>query len=96
MIVSVDETREPISSDKVRRLEEGGVVVHRYTSKDIVDANTWMLKQHWTAKLFNLHQLALYMHVSPIVHAARHAKRVLQAPPNFVWVIEDDVFVCGM
>ena len=95
MIVSVDETRGPISPDKVSRLEKSGVIVHRYTTKDVVDANEWMLRERYLAKHYAQNNLGLYLHSEPIVLAARFAKKVIGEPPDFVWVFEDDAFFCG-
>jgi hypothetical protein len=96
MIVSVDETRGPIAPDKVSRLEKGGVVVHRYTTKDVVDANEWMLRERELAKNYAKQSLGLYLHSEPIVLAARFAKKVVGEPPDYVWVFEDDAFFCGL
>jgi len=96
MIVSVDETRGQIAPDKVSRLEKGGVVVHRYTTKDVVDANEWMLRERELAKNYAKQSLGLYLHSEPIVLAARFAKKVVGEPPDYVWVFEDDAFFCGL
>jgi hypothetical protein len=93
--VSVDETRGFITSDKVKRLEMGGVLVHRYSEDDVVATNPWMLKDAQTGRAIKMKTLELFMHMSPVIHAARFAERAMGTPPTFVWVMEDDVFVCG-